>query len=102
MQPAGLAEVQRAKDDGRWELAYAGPADMNVPSDLAAALADDPAAQEMFGILTSQNRYAILYRVQTAKRADTRQKRIEQFVAMLNRGETIYPQKRRRPGSPQT
>ncbi len=99
MHSAGLAEVQRAKDDGRWELAYAGPATMEVPSDLVVALAAEPAAQAMFETLSSQNRYAILYRLQTAKRADTRRARIRKFVAMLARGETFYPQKGRRLGS---
>jgi uncharacterized protein YdeI (YjbR/CyaY-like superfamily) len=95
MQPAGIAEVQRAKDDGRWEAAYSGSATIEVPDDLAAALANDPKARAMFEILTSQNRYAILYRINDAKREETRKRRIEQFVAMLARGETIYPQKRR-------
>jgi uncharacterized protein YdeI (YjbR/CyaY-like superfamily) len=95
MHPAGTAEIERAKEDGRWEAAYAGPASIEVPNDLAAALAAEPDAQRMFDKLTSQNRYAVLYRVTTAKRADTRARRIEQFVAMLARGETPYPQKRR-------
>jgi uncharacterized protein YdeI (YjbR/CyaY-like superfamily) len=95
MHPAGLAEVERAKTDGRWEAAYAGPASIEVPPDLAAALAAQPRAQAMFDILTSQNCYAILYRIGSAKRADTRARRIEQFVAMLARGETIYPQQRK-------
>jgi uncharacterized protein YdeI (YjbR/CyaY-like superfamily) len=94
MHPAGVAELERARADGRWEAAYAGPAGIEVPPDLAAALAADPRAHAMFAILTSQNRYAVLYRIVTAKRADTRARRIEQFVAMLARGETIYPQKR--------
>jgi uncharacterized protein YdeI (YjbR/CyaY-like superfamily) len=94
MHPAGLAEVERAKADGRWDAAYAGPASIQIPPDLAAALAAKPRAQAMFDILTSQNRYAILYRIGSAKRPDTRARRIEQFVAMLARGETIYPQKR--------
>jgi uncharacterized protein YdeI (YjbR/CyaY-like superfamily) len=97
MRPAGHAEVQRAKADGRWEAAYAGPASMEVPADLAEALAAEPKAQAMFEGLNSQNRYAILYRIATAKRADTRARKIEQFVAMLSRGETVRPQKRRRP-----
>jgi uncharacterized protein YdeI (YjbR/CyaY-like superfamily) len=100
MHPAGLAEVQRAKDDGRWEAAYPGAASIDVPADLAAALAAAPKAAVMFGVLTSQNRYAILYRVLGAKRAETRARRIEQFVAMLERGETIYPQKRTLPADP--
>jgi uncharacterized protein YdeI (YjbR/CyaY-like superfamily) len=98
MHPAGVAEMDRAKADGRWAAAVAGPATIDVPPELAAALAATPKAQAMFGILNSQNRYAILYRIATAKRAETRAKRIEQFVAMLARGETIYPQKAKRAG----
>jgi uncharacterized protein YdeI (YjbR/CyaY-like superfamily) len=94
MHPAGVAEIDRAKADGRWQAAYAGPAAIEVPADLAAALAAEPTAQAMFGRLNSQNRYAILYRVTTAKRAETRARRIAEYVAMLARGETIYPQKR--------
>jgi len=94
MQAGGLAEVARAKKDGRWEAAYAGPATRVVPADLAAALAAEPAAKAMFEVLTSQNRFAVLHRVEEAKRADTRERRIAQYVAMLARGETIYPQKR--------
>jgi uncharacterized protein YdeI (YjbR/CyaY-like superfamily) len=96
MRPAGHAEVERAKADGRWEAAYAGPASMEVPADLAEALAAEPKAQAMFEGLNSQNRYAILYRIATAKKAATRARKIEQFVAMLSRGETVHPQKRRR------
>jgi uncharacterized protein YdeI (YjbR/CyaY-like superfamily) len=95
MRPSGLAEVERAKADGRWDAAYAGQATMAVPADLAGALAAQPRAQAMFAILTSQNRYAILHRISSAKRADTRARRIESFVAMLARGETIYPQRRK-------
>lgn len=94
MQPAGLAEVQRARDDGRWAAAYAGPSRSHVPDDLAAALRDNPAARAMFDVLTSQNRYAILYRLNDARRPETRAKRLASFVAMLARGETPYPQKR--------
>ena len=97
MHPAGIAEIERAKADGRWAAAYAGPAAIEVPPELAAALAAEPKARSMFEILNSQNRYAILYRIATAKRADTRAQRIKRFVAMLARGETIYPQKRTRP-----
>jgi uncharacterized protein YdeI (YjbR/CyaY-like superfamily) len=96
MHPAGIAEMERAKSDGRWEAAYAGPASIEVPPELTTALAAKPKARTMFETLNSQNRYAILYRIATAKRADTRAKRIEQFVAMLGRGETIYPQKGKR------
>jgi uncharacterized protein YdeI (YjbR/CyaY-like superfamily) len=95
MQPRGLAEVDRAKADGRWDAAYAGPASIEVPPDLTAALAADPAAQAMFDCLTSQNRFAVLHRIQDAKRPETRTKRIAQYVGMLARGETIYPQKPR-------
>lgn len=98
MRPAGVAEVERAKADGRWDAAYGGQAAVGVPADLAAALAAEPRAQAMFDVLTAQNRYAVLYRVAGAKRADTRARRIESFVAMLARGETVYPQKRRPAG----
>jgi uncharacterized protein YdeI (YjbR/CyaY-like superfamily) len=91
MHASGLAAVERAKADGRWHAAYAGPASIEVPTDLAAALDSDPSARAMFEKLNSRNRYAILYRVETAKRAETRRRRIEQFVAMLARGETIHP-----------
>jgi len=93
MHPAGIAQVERAKADGRWEAAYAGPATIEVPDDLADALKAEPEARAMFERLTSQNRYAVLYRIVTAKKPETRQRRIEKFVAMLARGETIYPQK---------
>ena len=96
MHPAGTAELERAKADGRWDAAYAGPAGIEVPPDLAAALAAEPKAQAMFEALSRQNRYAVLYRIVTAKLADTRARRIEQFVAMLARGETVHPQKRAR------
>jgi uncharacterized protein YdeI (YjbR/CyaY-like superfamily) len=98
MHAAGLAEVTRAKTDGRWEAAYAGQASIEVPADLAAALAAEPTAKAMFDILTSQNRYAVLYRINAAKRDVTRARRVEQYVVMLARGETIYPQKRTRGG----
>jgi uncharacterized protein YdeI (YjbR/CyaY-like superfamily) len=91
MRPAGLAEVERARADGRWEAAYDGSASISVPEDLARALATEPAAAATFAGLTAQNRYAVLYRLATAKRADTRARRLEQFVEMLARGETIHP-----------
>jgi uncharacterized protein YdeI (YjbR/CyaY-like superfamily) len=94
MHPAGLAEVERAKADGRWEAAYAGAATIEVPEDLRKALAAEPKARAMFERLNGQNRYAVLYRITTAKRPETRARRIDQFVAMLARGETPYPQKR--------
>ncbi len=94
MHPAGLREVERAQADGRWAAAYDGPSTILVQSDLAAALAAEPRAAAMFEILTSQNRFAVLFRIGGAKRADTRARRIERFVAMLARGETLYPQTR--------
>jgi len=98
LHASGLAQVTRAKTDGRWEAAYAGQASIEVPADLAAALAAEPTAKAMFDILTSQNRYAVLYRIAAAKRHDTRARRIEKYVAMLASGGTIYPQKRTRAG----
>lgn len=94
MHAAGIEEVERAKADGRWQTAYAGSASIEVPPDLIQALTVEPKAQAMFERLSRQNRYAILYRIATAKRADTRARRIQQFVTMLTRGETIYPQSR--------
>jgi uncharacterized protein YdeI (YjbR/CyaY-like superfamily) len=91
MHASGLAAVESAKADGRWDAAYAGQASIEVPADLAAALDANPAARTMFQNLNGRNRYAVLYRVETAKRADTRARRIEQFVDMLARGETPYP-----------
>ena len=98
MHESGLAAVSAAQADGRWAAAYAGQAKIEVPEDLAAALAAKPQAQAMFEILTSQNRYAVLLRIDSAKRAETRARRIEQFVAMLARGETVHPQKRKLSG----
>jgi uncharacterized protein YdeI (YjbR/CyaY-like superfamily) len=91
MQPAGLAEIERAKADGRWDAAYDGPAAATVPDDLQAALDASPAAAEAFAGLNGQNRYAILHRVQTAVKPETRARRIAQFVDMLARGEKLYP-----------
>jgi uncharacterized protein YdeI (YjbR/CyaY-like superfamily) len=92
MQPAGLAEVERAKADGRWDRAYAGSASIDVPDDLRDALAASARAQAMWDVLTRTNRYAVLYRVHQAKRAETRARRIQQYVEMLARGETPHPQ----------
>ena len=96
MQPPGKAVTEHARLDGRWQSAYAGPATIEVPADFAEALAAKPKAAAMFALLTSQNRYAILYRLATAKQSKTRSRRLAEFVAMLARGETIYPQRRRR------
>lgn len=90
MQPAGQREVDAAKADGRWAAAYAGSANSTVPDDLRAALDANPKAAAFFTTLTSQNRYAILYRVEEAKRPETRARRIEKFVGMLERGETLH------------
>lgn len=90
MEPAGLAAVEAAKQDGRWDAAYDSHRTATVPPDLQLALDADPKAKVFFAGLSSQNRYAILYRIQEAKRADTRAKRIEKFVAMCARGETIW------------
>jgi uncharacterized protein YdeI (YjbR/CyaY-like superfamily) len=90
MRPRGLAEVERAKADGRWDAAYDSPRTMAVPEDLQAALDADPKAAEAFAGLSGTNRYAILFRVHDAKRAETRERRIRQFVEMLARGETLY------------
>jgi uncharacterized protein YdeI (YjbR/CyaY-like superfamily) len=99
MRPSGIAEMDRARADGRWAAAYAGQAGSEIPPELDRVLAARPEARARFDGLSSQNRYAILYRIGTAKRADTRARRIEQFVAMLLRGETIYPQRRPIDGS---
>jgi uncharacterized protein YdeI (YjbR/CyaY-like superfamily) len=92
MHPAGLAEVERAKADGRWDAAYAGSSEIEVPADLAAALATNREATAMFAQLSRVNRYAILFRLGNLKRPETRARRVEQYVAMLARGETIHPQ----------
>jgi uncharacterized protein YdeI (YjbR/CyaY-like superfamily) len=91
MQPAGLREVERAQADGRWEAAYDAPSTATVPEDLQRALDASPEAAAFFATLNGQNRYAILHRIQTAKRPETRARRIERFVAMLEKGETLYP-----------
>ncbi|GAA3091841.1 YdeI family protein [Streptomyces roseofulvus] len=91
MRPPGQAEVDRAKADGRWEAAYDGSRTVTVPDDLAAALTAVPGAAEFFERLDRRNRFAILYQIQDAKRAETRARRIEKFVAMLAKGEKPYP-----------
>jgi uncharacterized protein YdeI (YjbR/CyaY-like superfamily) len=94
MRPRGLAEVERARADGRWDAAYLGPATIEVPDDLSAALAASPAARVAFADLSAQNRYAILYRLATLKTEQARRRNVEKFVAMLERGETVHPQRR--------
>jgi uncharacterized protein YdeI (YjbR/CyaY-like superfamily) len=95
MKPSGLAEVERAKSDGRWARAYDSPRTSALPEDLARALAANPRAAAFFETIGAANRYAILWRVQTAKKAETRARRIEAFVAMLTRKETLHPLKKR-------
>jgi len=91
MRPSGLAQVERAKADGRWEAAYESQARSRIPEDLERELDARPAAKASFERLNSQNRYAILYRLADAKRAETRERRLAKFVEMLEAGETIYP-----------
>ena len=90
MTPAGLAAVQQAQADGRWAVAYEPPSTITVPPDLQAALDAEPAAAAFFLTLSSANRYAVLYRVHEAKRADTRARRIAGFVTMLAEGKTLH------------
>lgn len=91
MRPAGLVEVQRAQADGRWEAAYEGQGRSVVPDDLQRELDARPRAKEFFAGLSSQNRYAIVYRLGDAKQPQTRARRLAKFVAMLEAGEAIYP-----------
>lgn len=95
MTSAGRAAVEAAKADGRWEVAYSGAASAEVPPDLAAAIAAEPRAQAMFDVLTSVNRFALIYRTNAVKQAATRERKVQGFVEMLARGETPYPQKKR-------
>ena len=90
LAPAGIREMEAAKGDGRWEAAYDSPRTIAVPPDLGARLAKNARARRAFEKLDSQNRYAILYRLHHAKRADTRQRRLDQFVAMLEAGRTLH------------
>ena len=92
MRPAGLREVDRAKADGRWDAAYHGQAAITVPPDLEAALAGNDAARAFFATLNGANRYAILYRIQDARRPETRARRIAAYVAMLAEHKTLHPQ----------
>lgn len=94
MTAAGRAAVDAAKADGRWEAAYSGQASAEMPADLAAAIAAEPRAQAMFDVLTSVNRYALIYRTNSVKQASTRERKIAGFVEMLARGEAPFPQKK--------
>jgi uncharacterized protein YdeI (YjbR/CyaY-like superfamily) len=91
MKPAGLREVERAKADGRWDAAYEPPSTATVPDDLRAELEKNVAAREFFETLDRTNRYAILYRIQDAKKPETRARRIAKYVEMLAEGKKLYP-----------
>lgn len=91
LEPSGIAAMERAKADGRWAAAYEPASTATVPDDLQRALEGNPGARAFFATLSSQNRYAILYRIHDAKRPETRARRIEQFVAMLAEGKTVHP-----------
>jgi len=91
MQPAGLKAIESAKHDGRWDAAYDSQRSADVPSDFQAALDANPEASAFFATLNSVNRYAMLFRIQTAKKAETRTKRIQQFICMLEQHEKLYP-----------
>jgi uncharacterized protein YdeI (YjbR/CyaY-like superfamily) len=99
MLPAGRAAVAAAQADGRWQAAYAPQSESEIPADLAAAVAADPAAQAMLDVLTATNRYALIHRLGSVKRAATRERKIAEYVAMLARGDTLHPQ-RARPADP--
>lgn len=90
MEPAGLREIERAKADGRWDAAYESPSEATVPEDLHRELEKNEAAREFFATLDSANRYAILHRIEDAKKPETRKRRIEKYVAMLAEGEKIH------------
>ena len=91
MLPAGMREIEKARADGRWEAAYSSPSNSVVPDDLQAALDANPKARAFFATLNGRNRYAILFRIENAKKAETRARKIEEFIGMLSRGETIHP-----------
>jgi uncharacterized protein YdeI (YjbR/CyaY-like superfamily) len=91
MRPQGLAEMERAKADGRWDAAYEPQSTATVPADLKRELDQRPEAAAFFAALDSRNRYAILYRLQDAKRPETRARRLAEFVAMLEEHRKVYP-----------
>ena len=91
MKPAGQAQIEQARRDGQWDAAYEAQSRAEVPDDLQRALDEHPAAQAFFATLDSRNRYAILYRLQDAKKPETRARRLDQFVAMLDEGKKLYP-----------
>lgn len=96
LQASGLREVEAARADGRWDAAYVSQGMAEPPPDLVAALAKNPEARACFDSLDRANRYSIIYRVNDAKRPETRQRRVTDFVAMLARGETIHPARSKR------
>ncbi|VWC78626.1 YdeI/OmpD-associated family protein [Burkholderia contaminans] len=91
MRPPGLCEIEKARKDGRWQAAYTSASNSIVPDDLQAALDANPEARKFFATLNSRNRYAILFRIQNAKKPETRARKIGEFIDMLNRSETIHP-----------
>ena len=91
MRPAGLLEIDRAKRDGRWDAAYSSASKAVVPDDLQAALDANKKAKAFFATLNSQNRYAVLFRIQNSKKHETRARKIAQFVEMLSNGDKLYP-----------
>jgi uncharacterized protein YdeI (YjbR/CyaY-like superfamily) len=93
MKAAGLKAIESAKQDGRWAVAYDSQRKAAVPDDFQTALDQNASARAFFATLNGANRYAILFRLQTARKIETRTKRIAQFIAMLARGETIHPQR---------
>jgi uncharacterized protein YdeI (YjbR/CyaY-like superfamily) len=90
MMPGGHAEIEKAKVNGRWDSAYDGFKSSTIPPDLEAAFKKNPKAKKFFATVSAQNRYAVLFRIQTAPKPELRKRRIEQFVAMLNEGKTLY------------
>jgi uncharacterized protein YdeI (YjbR/CyaY-like superfamily) len=91
MQPSGLEEIERAKRDGRWEAAYDSSSTASVPPELLAAFDDHPGAAAFFATLNAQNRYAVLFRLQTAKKQETKLRKAQEYAAMLARHETLHP-----------
>ncbi|MGU3779101.1 YdeI/OmpD-associated family protein [Burkholderia metallica] len=91
MRPAGMSEIEKARKDGRWQAAYTSASNSTVPDDLQAALDAHPKAAKFFATLNSRNRYAILYRIQNARKPETRARKIAEFIDMLTRGETFHP-----------
>ena len=90
MRAAGLEEVERARQDGRWEAAYGSPSALTTDPEFQKALSKNPRAKKFFKTISAANRYAILWRIQTAKKAETRERRIKEYVAMLEKGETLH------------